>query len=67
MKDLTDLALVASLLLLSLTVIYCTDAILQEMAASRVLMANSLEGTNGYEGLKPSGVKSSIHSDTAQR
>jgi hypothetical protein len=66
MKELSELALIAALLLVSLTVIYCTDAILQEMAASRQLLANELEGKNGYygEGLKPSAKDSGV---TAQR
>jgi hypothetical protein len=63
MKELSELALIAALLLVSLTVIYCTDAILQEMAASRALLTSTIEVNNGKysDGLASSSGEGSIH------
>lgn len=47
MKDLAALALVASLLLVSLSIIYCVDAVLQEMAKQRNLLELQFGVTNG--------------------
>ncbi len=47
MKDIAALAIVASLLLVSLSVIYCADAVLTEMAKQRNLMELQFGVTNG--------------------
>lgn len=47
MKDMAALAVVASLLLVSLSIIYCADAILQEMAKERNLLELQFGVSNG--------------------
>jgi hypothetical protein len=70
MKELTDLALIGALLLVSISVIYCADAILDEMAKQRNLLeimygvGDGVKNNGSYsQGLKPSSSDSLVHSD----
>lgn len=68
MKELSELALIGALLLVSLTIVYCADALLQEMAKQRTLMeiefGDRHGGLNGgyAQGLKS--VRTSGHEDS---
>ena len=69
MNEIMDLALIGALLLVSLSVIYCADAILQEMAKQRLLMEIQLGGNDGRhdsytQGLRPVREGNDTKSDT---